>query len=168
MSLEGFRIRAADVADLAGVVALERGIAEAPHWAEAEYSVIVNMANVDSAVDGAVRRCLLVAEVEGRLLGFAVGKVIGSGADGVGELESVAVDGFARRMGVGRELCRAVFRWCQGQGAAVVELEVRVGSGGAIALYTGLGFVVTGRRGGYYQRPVEDAVLMRLDLAKYK
>jgi len=171
MSLEGFRIRAAEVADLAGVVVLERGIAEAPHWAEAEYSAIVkmvNMVNVDSAVDGAVRRYLLVAEAEGRLLGFAVGKVIGLGADGAGELESVAVDGFARRMGVGRELCRAVFRWCQGQGAAVVELEVRVGGGGAIALYTGLGFVVTGRRGGYYQRPVEDAVLMRLDLAKYK
>jgi [ribosomal protein S18]-alanine N-acetyltransferase len=175
MSLEGFRVRAADVADLAGVVALERGIAEAPHWAEAEYSAIVNnysaianMVNVDSAVDGGVRRCLLVAEAEGRLVGFAVGKVIGLGADGVGELESVAVDGTARRMGVGRALCRAVFGWCKGQHAAVVELEVRAGSGGAIALYTGLGFVVTGRRGGYYQRPVEDAVLMRLDLAKYK
>lgn len=129
----GFHIRVGGVADLAGVVALERGIAEAPHWAEAEYSAILNIAkmvNVDSAVDGAVRRCLLVAEAEGRLLGFAVGKVIGSGTDGVGELESVAVDGSARRMGVGRALCRAVFAWCEGQNAEVVELEVRAGSGG--------------------------------------
>jgi [ribosomal protein S18]-alanine N-acetyltransferase len=47
-----------------------------------------------------------------------------------------------------------------------VELEVRVGSGGAIALYVGLGFVVVGRRGGYYRGPVEDAVLMRLELEK--
>lgn len=97
------------------------------------YSAILNIAkmvNVDSAVDGAVRRCLLVAEAEGRLLGFAVGKVIGSGTDGVGELESVAVDGSARRMGVGRALCRAVFAWCEGQNAEVVELEVRAGSGG--------------------------------------
>jgi ribosomal-protein-alanine N-acetyltransferase len=50
----------------------------------------------------------------------------------------------------------------------VVELEVRAESGGAIALYTGLGFTVTGRRPKYYQNPPDHAVLMRLDLAKYK
>jgi len=94
--------------------------------------------------------------------------VIGTGAEGVGELESVAVEGAARRMGLGRALCGVVIEWCKRQGAAVVELEVRAGSGGAIALYSGLGFVVTGRRGGYYQRPAEDAILMRLDLAKDK
>ncbi len=155
-----FEWRAA--ADLTAVVGLERGIAEAPHWAEGEYAAIVD------GGDGAVRRCLLVAEGEGRLLGFAVGKVIGSGVDGVGELESVTVDGAARRMGVGRALCGAVFGWCRGEGAVVVELEVRAGNEGAIALYEGLGFVVSGRRGGYYREPVEDAVLMHLDLAKYK
>jgi [ribosomal protein S18]-alanine N-acetyltransferase len=163
VSVGSFRVRMADGGDLAEVVALERGIAEAPHWAEAEYAAI---ANVDGSADVAVRRCLFVAEAEGRVLGFAVGKVIRSGAVGVGELESVAVDGAARRMGIGRTLSGAVFAWCRGQSATVVELEVRAGSGGAIALYSGLGFVVTGRRGGYYQRPVEDAVLMRLDLAE--
>jgi ribosomal-protein-alanine N-acetyltransferase len=161
VSVGDFRVRVADAQDLVGVVALERGIPEAPHWAEAEYAAIVS-------VDDAVRRCLLVAEAKGRLLGFAVGKVIGTGAEGVGELESVAVEGAARRMGLGRALCGVVIEWCKRQGAAVVELEVRAGSGGAIALYSGLGFVVTGRRGGYYQRPAEDAILMRLDLAKDK
>ena len=165
MSVGGFRVRMAGAADLPAVVGLERGIAEAPHWAEGEYAAIVH---VDSEDDAAVRRCLLVAEAEGRVVGFAVGKVIGAGADGVGELESVAVDGAVRRMGVGRALCEAVIAWCKGQGAAAVELEVRAGSGGAIGLYTGLGFVVTGLRRGYYREPVEDAVLMRLDLAKYK
>jgi ribosomal-protein-alanine N-acetyltransferase len=63
-------------------------------------------------------------------------------------------------------LCAAVITWSRGQGAVAVELEVRVGSGGAIALYVGLGFVVVGRRGGYYRGPVEDAVLMRLELEK--
>ena len=77
------------------------------------------------------------------------------------------MDGAARRMGVGRALCEAVIDWCKGQSAAL-ELEVRAGSEGAIALYEGLGFVVTGRRGGYYREPAEDAVLMHLDLAKYK
>jgi ribosomal-protein-alanine N-acetyltransferase len=163
MSAEGVRVRVAAAGDVAGVVALERGIVEAPHWPEAEYAGILNP---DGDVDGLVTRCFFVAEAEGRLLGFAVGKVIGSGADGVGELESVVVDGAARRMGVGKALCGAVIAWCRGQGAGAVELEVRAGSGGAIALYRGLGFVVVGRRGEYYREPVEDALLMRLDLAK--
>jgi ribosomal-protein-alanine N-acetyltransferase len=118
------------------------------------------MVGVDKA-DSVVRRCFFVAVAEGRLLGFAVGKVIGSS---VAELESVAVEAAARRGGVGKALCRAVVAWCRGQGVAAVELEVRAGSAGAIALYAGLGFLVAGRRVGYYLAPVEDALLMRLDL----
>jgi ribosomal-protein-alanine N-acetyltransferase len=147
------------MADLASVVEMERRIAEAPHWGESEYAAIVA---ADRSADGAVRRCLIVAEAEGGLAGFAVGKVIGFGP---GELESVAVDSAARRNGVGRVLCEVVIDWCRGQRAAGMELEVRAGSDGAIALYGGLGFVVVGRRKGYYREPVEDALLMKLELA---
>jgi ribosomal-protein-alanine N-acetyltransferase len=160
MRAEGFRVRFAEAADVAGVVALERGIAEAPHWAEEQYAAMLRGDNAG----GAVRRGFFVAEQEGRLLGFAVGKVIGSSADGVAELESVAVEASARRGGIGRALCAAVAEWCRERGATALELEVRAGSAGAIALYTGLGFVVGGRRVGYYLAPAEDALLMRLDL----
>ena len=155
----GFRVRVAEAGDVAGVVALERGIAEAPHWGVAQYSAMVGVDEADSAV----RRCFFVAEAEGDggLVGFAVGKVIGSS---VAELESVAVEAAARRAGVGKALCVAVVAWCKGQGVAAMELEVRAGSAGAIALYAGLGFVVAGRRVGYYREPLEDALLMRLDL----
>jgi ribosomal-protein-alanine N-acetyltransferase len=46
-------------------------------------------------------------------------------------------------------------------------LEVDVASSGAVALYTGLGFVQTGLRRGYYDRGeagLADALVMRLDL----
>ena len=162
MSAVGFCVRAGAVGDLAAVVALERAVAEAPHWGEAEYGAIV------AVQDGGVRRCLLVAEVEGRLVGFAVGKIIGAGVDGLAELESVVVDGALRRMGVGKELCGAVVGWSRGQGAAAVELEVRAASAGAMALYAGLGFVEVGRRRAYYDAPKDDAVLMRLKLAEAK
>ena len=166
MSAAGFRVRVAAVADLADIVKMERSIAEAPHWGEAEYVAIVA---ADRRTDVAVRRCLMVAETDGRLVGFAVGKVIGfepSGSNGVAELESVAVDPAARRRGVGRALCKAVIDWCRGQGAETVELEVRAaGSDGAVALYGGLGFVAAGRRRGYYREPTEDALLMKLELA---
>ena len=141
---------------------MERRIAEAPHWTKAEYEAIVN---ADGSVHSGVRRCLMIAQAEqGRPLGFAVGKVVGSGLEVVGEIESVAVDLAARRAGVGRSLCEAVIDWCSRQGARAVELEVRAGSVGAIALYGGVGFVSMSRRKGYYRKPVEDALLMKLEL----
>jgi ribosomal-protein-alanine N-acetyltransferase len=152
-------VRLATTTDIDAVIQLEQATAEAPHWAESEYVAMLVPAS------GAVRRCLFVAEVEHGLIGFAVGKVIGMGFESSSELESVAVSSDARRAGVGRSLCAAVIDWCQAQGAVAIELEVRAASVGAIALYSGLGFVVEGRRRGYYQAPLDDAVLMRLKLA---
>lgn len=147
-------VRAGLAADLAEVVALERAVAEAPHWSEAEYVAAVS-GNGDY-----LRRCLFVAEAGEDVVGFAVGKVVGN----LAELESVAVEVRARRGGVGLALCGAVIDWCRLQGAVAVELEVRAASEGAIGLYRELGFVVQGRRPDYYYSPADDAVLMRLDL----
>lgn len=157
MSLGVIHVRTAGPADMPGVIALERATAEAPHWAEAVYSTIVGA--------GGLRRCIVVAEAEGKLIGFAVGKVIDIGGEVSAELESVAVGVEARRSGVGRALCGAVTEWCRARGAATLELEVRAESAGAIALYGGLGFVPVGRRREYYREPADDAVLMRLELA---
>ena len=52
MSVAGFRVRVAGAEDLARVVELERGIAEAPHWGDGEYAAIVN---ADRGVDGCGR-----------------------------------------------------------------------------------------------------------------
>lgn len=153
--MKELRIRAGLIGDLVDVVALERSLVEAPHWAEAEYVAIVQGGGEF------VRRCLFVAEAEGTLIGFAVGKIV----DGIAELESVAVSLQSRRGGVGRALCEAVVGWGKEHGAAAIELEVRAGSEGPIALYQGLGFVAVGLRPRYYSYPVDDAVLMRLELA---
>lgn len=149
-------VRRATERDVDAVLELERGIAEAPHWAREEY---VRMLVHDAGA--AVRRVLFVSGAD-ELTGFAAGKVIGVGGDAVGELESVAVAEGARRRGVGGALCEAVVRWCADEGARSVELEVRRSSAGAQALYRRLGFVEVGVRKGYYREPVEDAVLMNL------
>ena len=47
-----------------------------------------------------------------------------------------------------------------------VLLEVRESNQSALAFYGSLGFVEEGRRHGYYDEPVEDAILMRLKLCK--
>ncbi len=157
----GVAVRAAEAADLEAVRGIERGAATAPHWAAAEYA-----ACLEGGAAG--RRVLLVAEVEGAVVGFAVGAVMVMGDEVVGEIESVAVAAAAQRLGVGWALCGAVVAWCVGRGAMEVELEVRARSAGAIALYERLGFVAVGRRPGYYRSPVEDAVLMRLEVASSK
>lgn len=154
-----FQVRAARASDLPAVVALERSIAEAPHWAEAEYAGILG-----ADAGASVRRCLLVAEREGHIVGFAVGKVIGSGTDTVAELESVVVAEQARRTGIGRALLERVLAWCGEMRAAEMELEVRSENSAAIALYRRMGFVEVGLRKRYYRAPVDDAVLMRIEI----
>ncbi|HUZ93746.1 MAG TPA: GNAT family N-acetyltransferase [Edaphobacter sp.] len=149
-----FSVRAGVAGDVAAVIGLQRATAEAPHWSDAEYAAAIGCG------EGYVRRRLFVAEADGAVIGFAVGKLAGD----LAELESVAVDLRMRRGGIGRALCEAVIAWCRGERAASVDLEVRAASGGAIGLYRGLGFAPVGRRQAYYSGPADDAVLMRLDL----
>lgn len=158
MTATGREIRRGGVADLDAVLALEQGIAEAPHWRREDYLAILQA--------GEVPRCLFIAAEGPEMLGYAVGAVWreGAGAKGRGELESVAVSAAERRSGLGRKLCGAVVAWCREKEADRVELEVRSTSAGAIALYRQLGFEVTGTRPRYYSEPVGDALLMRLDL----
>ncbi|MBB5339619.1 GNAT family N-acetyltransferase [Tunturiibacter gelidoferens] len=162
MNSSNYRIRAGCARDLVDVMRLERATPEAPHWAESEYASI---GSSDGSAGVMLRRCLFVAESEAGLLGFAVGKVLISGAVRVAELENVAVSASARRVGVGRALCEAVICRCREWGAEEMELEVRAGSAGAVALYRGLGFVAVGQRDNYYHDPTEDALLMQLKLA---
>jgi ribosomal-protein-alanine N-acetyltransferase len=162
MSSARYWVRAGRVEDLIVVMRLEKATPEAPHWAESEYAAIVS---ADNSAEVSVRRRLFVAESEAGLLGFAVGKVLVSGTLRLAELESVAVSSLMRRAGVGRALCEAVIRWGWELGAEEMELEVRAGSVGAVALYRGLGFVAVGEREGYYRDPPEDALLMQLKLA---
>lgn len=164
MMRHGFSIRLALATDLEEVLWVERAVAEAPHWKREEYAEILQGAGGSAGDEGKVERCLLVAQSDdGQIVGFAVaGLVRGTdGAESWGELESVAVTAKERRNGVGKALCEALVLWCEGRGAAAIDLEVRAGSAGALAMYRGLGFAEVGRRRGYYHGPGEDAVLMR-------
>jgi len=69
-----------------------------------------------------------------------------------------------RRCGIGSALLRALLSRLES--AEYVFLEVRAGNEAAQALYRAHGFKVVGRRPGYYVRPAEDALLMRLDRSK--
>lgn len=163
---KAYRIRAALASDLESIVALDRKTETLPHWTEADYLAALSPEDRGSGVRGA-SRCLFVAERgphEG-VVGFAVGKVSRTGAETLGELESVGVEEQTRRTGVGKALCEAVIMWSRSMGAKQIELEVRSRNAGPMALYGRLGFVAVGRRAKYYRDPIDDAILMRVHLA---
>jgi ribosomal-protein-alanine acetyltransferase len=83
----------------------------------------------------------IVAETDGRILGFAMYRVVA----GEGELLNLAVDSSARRTGVARALLQEMM-----QQAEIWHLEVRESNLAAIALYDSLGYQKVGRRSGYY------------------
>jgi ribosomal-protein-alanine N-acetyltransferase len=143
--------RRAFVEDAERLIALERGCAGAPHWSEAVWKDILR--------GGVVERAVVVVE-GAELQGFVVVSRVGEVAD----LESIGVAEHARRRGLARVLCLEAMRWARAQGAVAMELEVRAGNQAALGLYAGLGFLVQGRRLGYYRNPVEEAVLMRREL----
>jgi ribosomal-protein-alanine N-acetyltransferase len=80
-----------------------------------------------------------------------------------GEILSVAVDGKARRRGIGGLLLDAAISGLKDQRVGRVFLEVRESNSAAIELYKSRGFAPMSVRRNYYHRPVENALVMRLE-----
>lgn len=81
-------------------------------------------------------------------------------------IHTLAVHPDERRRGYGRALLDFVLRDAVRQDARSATLEVRESNERARRLYERAGFVAKGRRPGYYEKPVEDALILwreRLD-----
>lgn len=137
-------VRDARDEDLPAVVAIQSRSPEAVPWPEDGYRLLLNQG-----------RRLLVAESDGVVVGFLLYQEL---PDDDAEVLNLAVDPDARRQGVGRALLRRMIADRRG----AILLEVRESNVAARALYAALGFRQEARRPGYYHRPVEDALLLRL------
>lgn len=93
----------------------------------------------------------------GGVLGYSVAWYVAEEA----EIANLAVSSAARRCGIGALLLARILEAAGTFGAAAVFLEARESNVAALALYGSQRFVVVGRRKRYYQKPVEDAVIMR-------
>jgi ribosomal-protein-alanine N-acetyltransferase len=93
-----------------------------------------------------------------RILGYVVAWF----AADEGEIANLAVREPTRRQGIGASLLDAALDEGRRRGAQNVYLEVRESNGAARRLYASRGFAEVGRRRGYYKRPVEDAIVLRL------
>ena len=154
-TIGGVTVRRMMARDVDAVMGIAGETHHAPGWQRKAYEAAVSP-------NSEPRRVALVAEdrSSGCLAGFAVASVVAPEA----ELETIVTALAHRRRGVARELFSALKHELRRQGIREVMLEVRAGNRAAHGFYRFLGFVEEGRRPEYYSDPVDDAVLMRLQL----
>lgn len=99
----------------------------------------------------------LVALNAGQVMGYVGAQIVPDEAD----MMNLAVDEKYRRTGIGKALVDLLVEKLQSRGVRSLTLEVRVSNLPAITLYEGMGFSVVGKRPGYYQKPKEDALILR-------
>lgn len=98
----------------------------------------------------------VVARDGDKVLGYCGAYVILNEAD----INQVAVEPLHRKKGVGGKMLAALLEKLRKAGADAVTLEVRKSNEAAIALYESMGFVTEGIRKNFYEKPVEDALIM--------
>jgi ribosomal-protein-alanine N-acetyltransferase len=136
-------------ADLPSVMVIERRSFTAP-WEEATFRGLMRRPSA----------ALLVAERESEVVGYSVTWFAADEA----ELGDIAVLPELRGLGLGRLLLDESTAVARKRGAKSLYLEVREANRVARELYRSAGFEVAGVRKEYYKEPVEDAIVMRLDL----
>ena len=97
-----------------------------------------------------------VAEAEGEIAGSCGFRNI----VGEGEITNVVVAQKYRGQGIGRALMEYMLKEAPSHGIGDCTLEVRVSNTPAIKLYESLGFKGEGIRPRFYEKPVEDALIM--------
>ena len=121
-------------------------------------------------LQGGNRHLMLVARVADsehkrgrhRLAGYIVARM---GADEL-HINNVAVREPYRRLGIGRALLERILAEGKRSQVPSAFLELRAGNSAALALYEDCGFRVTARRSKYYSEPVEDALVMIVQLKR--
>ncbi|MDT8436066.1 MAG: ribosomal protein S18-alanine N-acetyltransferase [Gemmatimonadota bacterium] len=135
--------------DLPAVMHIERTSYTQP-WEERSFRALMRRPSAD----------LTVAEADGAVAGFSVTWTVADEA----ELGNLAVADGWRRRGVGRALLAGVVAHVRARGVRALFLEVRESNEAARRLYEREGFRTVGRRRRYYALPVEDAIVMKLEV----
>jgi ribosomal-protein-alanine N-acetyltransferase len=147
----GRHIRRATGGDLDRIVAIERQSFSDP-WSRSSFASLVDDPRVLFAVASSAET--------GAVIGYAVTWIVVDEA----EIANLAVTPSERGAGVGAALLDTAIAAAAARGVRAIFLEVRDSNAAARALYASRGFTQVGRRRRYYRRPVEDALVLRLDV----
>ncbi len=99
----------------------------------------------------------LVAREGETLAGYIGAQAVLDEAD----MMNLAVAPQYRQCGIGTALVRALVDTLRERGVRTLTLEVRASNETAIRVYAALGFAQVGRRRNYYEKPKEDALILR-------
>ena len=119
-------------------------------WRECDFTRLID--NPNSAC--------LVAMHRDRVIGYSCCWIVIESA----ELGNIAVHTDYQCRSVGSRLLKKTIQLCRRRRVTAIFLEVRSSNRKAIELYELFGFVRIGLRRGYYSNPVEDALIMKLEL----
>ncbi|MSR23136.1 MAG: ribosomal-protein-alanine N-acetyltransferase [Gemmatimonadetes bacterium] len=149
----GVRIRRARGEDVGRIHQVEASCYAAPWSRDTLESVVIRKGVL-----------LLVAEVgwegEARVVGHGILWRVADEA----EIANLAVTPELQGRGIAGALLDGLLKRARRVGVTAVFLEVRESNDPALALYRGRGFRQVGVRKQYYDRPQEDARILRLDL----
>lgn len=109
-----------------------------------------------SSLDSPVNTYLLIEDA-GKLIGY----LAFSSIPPEGEIQRIAVRPEYRRQGAAAALMDAIVVFAREKGITEIILEVRKSNIPAQTLYKSYDFAVEASREGYYDKPKEDALLMR-------
>lgn len=102
----------------------------------------------------------LIAEVDGVVAGYVGSQTVLDSAD----MMNLAVSPSFRRQGIGERLVNCLTEELKEKGVKTLLLEVRISNEPAKELYQKLGFEIVGKRPRYYEKPREDALILRKEL----
>ena len=158
-SASAVAIRKLASSDVSAVLAILQESPEAAVWSQES---LLQLASADPAA--------WVAELTGAgctcspprigIVGFLIGRIA---ADEF-EILNMAVSRAHRRTRIGSKLLESALEFSRIAGCVRAYLEVRASNEPAIALYARHGFTKSGRRPRYYRNPVEDALLLSLQV----
>ena len=134
---------------LSGVAELERLCFSSP-WSEQALELLLRQ---DEAIG-------FVAVQNGAVLAY--GGMLMTPFDA--QITNVAVHPDARRRGLGRQIFAALLKEASARALESLTLEVRASNLPAIALYESMGLVCLGKRKRFYTAPIEDALVMGIQL----
>lgn len=135
--------------DLTEVVEIEQSSCEMP-WSE---TLFFNEINNPKSVSR-------VAKIRGRVAGYLCASLIID----EGHILNLAVHPEFRGQGIATELVTDMIGHLRQEGCRFIFLEVRVSNEVALKLYEKFSFKAVGTRKDYYISPLEDAVIMKLNL----
>lgn len=107
---------------------------------------------------------ILVADEDGEILGYECIYV----SFEEGELTNIAVKKEFRRSGIGQLLIRELQKSAASSGVERIVLEARESNDAAIGLYEKMGFAKLGIRKNFYEKPVENAVILSYTAEDYR